>query len=181
MGGNFSIKILASLSKAMPKVRECDFCCRPWNEGDPRLSCAANCPSRRGMHRREVRALISQGQFPEGLHPRCRLMQEARAGIATCRQGCMRELRKCADAIKGWAKELEHWGRENDRLQNQDRQLKAYEESTPAEEPIAPPLPPPPPPEGTGSSQPTAQPNLVVSPSPAEEPIAESRVPELED
>ena len=143
-----SVAILASRFRqaflnAMPKVRECHLCCGPWN-GRDNEGCTARCPARRGLRRRTVATQLRQGVVPVGLHPRSQLMQEALFAVATSQQDCSRALRKCADAIKYWDEELHHWEKENDRLRNLGSQLRAYQESEPEEEPIAPKLPPPP-------------------------------------
>ena len=92
------------------------------------------------MQRRTAAAQLARGVVPPGLHPHCRMMQEALFAVATSRQGCTRELRRCADAIKEWEDQLQHWETENDRLRDLERQLKAYRDNTtvPIEDPGAP-------------------------------------------
>ena len=82
-------------------------------------------------------AHLQRGVFPWGLHPGSRLVQEALVAVATSREDCTRETRKCADAIKQWEAELDHWKREHDRLRNLERRLNLYQEIMPTEEPIA--------------------------------------------
>ena len=71
----------AELVAAMSEHRTCDICLNPWaGRGQP-SRCTAECPSRRGMRRRDVRNQLIAGDLIPGVHPRSRMVAEAHAHL----------------------------------------------------------------------------------------------------
>ena len=65
----------------MPTQRRCDMCLQTYSGQGIGSMCTQECPSRRGKRRGDVAEELRHGHIDRGVHPRSRLIYEARAHL----------------------------------------------------------------------------------------------------